>query len=67
MQFATSCHRTRLSTLSRTESDTLCLRNAGRKSWGSLNRSHKKEKAEDFSPAFFWLVPSPRHFAKIKP
>jgi hypothetical protein len=26
----------------------------------------QKEKAEDFSPASFWLVPSPRHFAKIK-
>jgi hypothetical protein len=26
----------------------------------------QKEKAEDFSPASFWLVPSPRHFAKLE-
>jgi hypothetical protein len=24
------------------------------------------KKAEDFSPASFWLVPSPRHLAKNK-
>jgi hypothetical protein len=24
------------------------------------------KKAGDFSPAFLWLVPSPRHFAKLE-
>jgi hypothetical protein len=30
------------------------------------SRRPTTEKAEDFSSAFPWLVPSPRHFANIK-
>jgi hypothetical protein len=27
---------------------------------------NENKKAGDFSPASFWLVPSPRHLAKLK-